>query len=34
LLTPQTANSCAEPDKLRSLPLRLGNDELFVPPDN
>lgn len=29
LLTPQTANSWAEPDKLRSLPRRLESDELF-----
>lgn len=32
LLTPQTANSWAEPDKLLSLPRRLVSDELLDVP--
>lgn len=32
LLTPQTASSCAEPDKLLSLPRLLVSDELFDVP--
>lgn len=32
LLTPHTASSCAEPDKLLSLPRRLVSDELVDVP--